>query len=80
VEPLEDVESARNRKWAVIAVLPFLFLGLGNLALILVWGVDALWGFLILPPILFICVLAYIAFRTGFVRDRTGDVGETDVE
>jgi len=68
----EDVEL--NRKRAVLAVLPFLFIGLSCLGLILAWGLDALWGFLILPPILFICVLAYIAFRTGFARDRTGDV------
>jgi 4-hydroxybenzoate polyprenyltransferase len=68
------VEGELNRKRAVLAVLPFLFLGLSCLGLILAWGLNPIWGFLILPPILFICVLAYVAFRTGFAQDRTGDV------
>jgi hypothetical protein len=68
----EDV--ALDRKRAALAVAPFLLIGLGNVALILGWGLDGLWAFLLLPPILFICVLAWIAFRTGFVQDRTGDV------
>jgi len=63
-----------NRTRAVLAVLPFLFIGLSCLGLILAWGLDGLWGFLILPPILFMCVLAYVAFRSGFVQDRTGEV------
>jgi hypothetical protein len=28
---------------------------------------------MILPPILFVSVLGWIAFRTGFASDRTGD-------
>lgn len=58
--------SGRNRKRAALAVAPFVLLGLGNLALILGWGINPLWGFLILPPILFISVLGWVAFRTGF--------------
>ncbi|MCU4718570.1 hypothetical protein [Halapricum hydrolyticum] len=63
-------ELELDRKQATLAVLPFLLLGLGNLALLLGWGLKPLWAFLILPPILFISVLAWIAFRTGFVRDQ----------
>jgi len=59
-----------DRKQATLAVAPFLMLGLGNLALLLGWGLKPLWAFLILPPILFISVLGWIAFRTGFVRDQ----------
>ncbi|QSG08461.1 hypothetical protein [Halapricum desulfuricans] len=65
-----SVEVELDRKQATLAVLPFLLLGLGNLVLLLGWGLKPLWAFLILPPILFISVLAWIAFRTGFVRDE----------
>jgi hypothetical protein len=51
-------------------VLPFLALGVGNLVLLLAWGLRPLWAFLIFPPILFVSVLGYIAFRSGFVRER----------
>ncbi|WP_158055746.1 hypothetical protein [Halorussus halophilus] len=62
--------SSRNRKRAALAVLPFLALGLADIVLLLKWGVDPLWGFAILPPILFVSVLAWISFSTGFLDDR----------
>jgi len=68
-----------NRKRAALAVLPFLLIGLADVVLLLVWGLDGLWGFMILPPILFMCVLAWIAFRTGFAQDRTGGVEGEEV-
>jgi hypothetical protein len=43
--------------------------------LLLVWGLDPLWGFMILPPILFVSALAWLAFRTGFASDRAGEDG-----
>lgn len=64
-------EDERNRRRAVLAVLPFLAIGLADLGLLLGWGVEPLWGFAILPPILFCSVLAYIAFSTGFLDERT---------
>ncbi|MHB9288512.1 hypothetical protein ACKVMT_15885 [Halobacteriales archaeon Cl-PHB] len=67
--PTATEEPERNRKRAALAVLPFLLLGVGNLILLLGWGLKPLWAFLILPPILFISVIGWIAFRTGFVRD-----------
>lgn len=72
-----DVEISRKR--ALLATLPFLLLGLADLVLLLLWGIDPLWGFMILPPILFMSILAWIAFRSGFVRDRTGGA-DPDVE
>lgn len=75
VTATEDLldRDGRDRKRAAAAVAPFLFLGLFDLALLLGWGLNPLWGFLLLPPILFICVLAWVAFSNGFARDRTGD-------
>lgn len=59
-----------NRTRAALAVLPFLALGIADVILLLAWGVDPLWGFAILPPILFVSVLAWIAFSTGFVGEH----------
>ena len=64
-----EPSSGRSRKLATLAIAPFVLLGLGNLLLILVWGINPLWGFLILPPVLFVSVLGWIAFRRGFVRN-----------
>lgn len=61
----------RNRRRAVVYVAPFLALGIADVLLLLWWGIDPLWGFMILPPILFCSVLAYLAFSTDFLDDRT---------
>jgi hypothetical protein len=66
-----DEESGRGRFWAVMAVLPFLAIGLADVVLLLIWGIDPLWGFAILPPILFCSVLAYLVFSTDFLEGRT---------
>ena len=58
---------------AALVVLPFVALGLGNLLLIMQWGLDPLWGFLLLPPILFVSVIGWIAIRGGFAENRTGE-------
>ncbi|WP_255152540.1 hypothetical protein [Halorarius halobius] len=62
-----------SRKRAFYAMLPFLFLGIADVLLLLEWGLDPLWGFMILPPILFVSVLAWIAFRGGLARNQTGE-------
>jgi hypothetical protein len=69
--PLQSDSRGRNRKRAALAVAPFLALGLGNVVLILQWGIEPLWAFALLPPILFCSVLAYIVFSTDFLNDRT---------
>lgn len=61
-----------HRRRAAIAVAPFLALGLADVILLLVGGVEPLWGFMILPPILFMSVLAWFAFRTNLDRDHAG--------
>ena len=66
----DAVEGGYDRKQAAKAVAPFLLLGLADVVLLLGWGLDPLWGFMILPPILFMSVLAWLGFRTGFVGDR----------
>ncbi|MFB6081750.1 MAG: hypothetical protein ABEJ67_02905 [Halanaeroarchaeum sp.] len=61
-----ELSSDRNRKQAAILVTPFLLLGLADVLLLLFWGVDPLWGFVILPPILFTTFIGWIAFTNGF--------------
>lgn len=64
-------DSGLNRKLAALAVAPFLALGLADVILLLGWGIEPLWAFAILPPILFCSVLAWIAFSTDFLAGRT---------
>ena len=73
-ELLDDdvLDSGRKRKRAILYSMPFLLLGLGNVALILGWGIEPLWAFLLLPPILFCTVLTYIVFSTDFLEGREG--------
>lgn len=69
--PLGSATEGKNRKRAALAVAPFLAIGLGNVVLLLGWGLEPLWAFALLPPILFCSVLAYIVFSTDFLDDRT---------
>lgn len=68
---IADEEGSPNRKRALLAVAPFLALGLADVVLLLGWGIEPLWAFVILPPILFCSVLAWIVFSTDFLTDRT---------
>jgi hypothetical protein len=74
----ETDEGGYDRKWAALAVLPFLLLGLADVVLLLEWGLNPLWGFMILPPILFMSALAWIGFRTGFIGNRIVDEPSAD--
>jgi hypothetical protein len=67
----EQLVEGMTRWQATKYIAPFVFIGLFDLALLLGWGLDPLWGFMILPPILFVSVFAWIALRTGFASDRT---------
>ena len=58
-----------NRLRAVLYILPFVAIGVADVVLLLFWGLDPLWGVLILPPILAISLLGYIGFKHGFIRD-----------
>ncbi len=66
----EGLVEGMSRKKATLFIAPFVAIGLFDLVLLLGWGLDPLWGFMILPPILFVSVLGWIAFRTGFASDR----------
>jgi hypothetical protein len=69
---LSRSEDARpNRRRALLAVTPFLLLGLADVLLLLFWGIEPLWAFAILPPILFCTALAWLAFSTDFLDERT---------
>ncbi len=67
----DGLVEGTTRKKATLFIAPFVAIGLFDLVLLLGWGLDPLWGFMILPPILFVSVLGWIAFRTGFASDRT---------
>ncbi|OLZ40902.1 hypothetical protein A6E15_07815 [Natrinema saccharevitans] len=65
-----------DRRRAARYVAPFLAIGLGNLLLLLVWGLDPLWAFAVAPPILFLCGICWVAFRHGF-HERAGRPGSS---
>jgi hypothetical protein len=66
-----QLSGDRNRKRAILYTLPFLALGVGDVVLLLFWGLEPLWGFVVLLPILFCSVLTYIVFSTDFLENRT---------
>lgn len=65
--PTPDDGEGGSRRRAAVAIAPFVLLGLADLLLLLWWGLEPLWGFVILLPILFISALGWLAFRSGFV-------------
>jgi hypothetical protein len=67
--PTNDESEGTSRARAVLYISPFVAIGLADVVLLLGWGLDPLWGFMILPPILAISLLGYIGFRHGFIRD-----------
>ncbi len=68
--PPIPTEEGSNRRRALLYTLPFLLLGLGNVALVIGWGLEPLWVFAMLPPILFVTVITWIAFKSGFATDH----------
>ncbi|SEV87051.1 hypothetical protein [Natrinema salifodinae] len=71
-EPSIPSDGVGDRRRAARYVAPFLVLGVGNLILLLLWGLDPLWTFAILPPILFLSAIAWLAFRHDFHRRPAG--------
>jgi hypothetical protein len=67
--PTDDNHAGTSRARAALYISPFVAVGLLDVVLLLFWGLDPLWGFLILPPILAISLLGYIGFKHGFIRD-----------
>jgi hypothetical protein len=69
-----DGRDAGRRKAALI-VVPLFVLGLGNVVLILQWDLNPIWGVLLVPPVIFISALGWIAIEGG-IADGTGGGGE----
>ena len=68
----EDDGPGTSRLRATLAVLPFLALGLTAVVLVLQWGLRPLWAFVIVPPILFVSVIGWIAFKYGVGENPEG--------
>ncbi|WP_330630269.1 hypothetical protein [Halocatena halophila] len=62
---MTESEQGLSRGRAALAIAPFLVLGLLSVSFLLQWGLDPLWGVMIMPPILFVTALGWIAFRSG---------------
>lgn len=62
--------AVSNRRRAALATLPFLAIGLGVVALAIAFAPQPLWGFLFLPPVVFMSVLTYLTFRSDFFAER----------
>ncbi|WP_222918518.1 hypothetical protein [Natrinema sp. SYSU A 869] len=69
--PLSTDETGDRRR-AARYVAPFLAIGLVNLGLLLRWGLDPLWAFAVLPPMLFLSGIGWVAFRHGFDERPAG--------
>lgn len=54
-----------DRRVAAAAAAPLLAVGIGNVALVLLWGADPAWAFVLFLPVAFITALAWFAFRAG---------------
>ena len=67
--------SQRNRKRALLAVLPLAAIAAFELVLLLLWGLKPLWAFAILPPMLFVTALAWIYFGA---EDSEKDAEDSD--
>ena len=57
-------QNAGRRKAALI-VIPLFALGIGNVLLILQWDMNPIWGALLVPPVVFISALGWIAIEGG---------------
>ncbi|MFC7114837.1 hypothetical protein ACFQH2_07460 [Natronoarchaeum sp. GCM10025703] len=66
----DDDSPGTSRIRAALYILPFLLLGLANVALVMVWGAEPLWVFVMLPPIIFITVIGWVAFKYGIGEEQ----------
>jgi hypothetical protein len=70
---MDESEEGLNRKRAALVMVPFFALGLMGVTLILLWGVNPVLGLAVLPPVLFVTALGWVAIRGGLVEDRLDD-------
>ncbi|PCR90256.1 MULTISPECIES: hypothetical protein [Natrinema] len=71
-DPAASTAGTGDRRRAARYVAPCLALGLVNLGLLLGWGVDPLWAFAIVPPVVFLSGIGWVAFRYG-IGERPAD-------
>jgi hypothetical protein len=74
---MSESDEGLNRKRVALVVLPLLALGLADVTLIILWGVNPILGLAVLPPILFVTVLAWVALSGGLVENRLDDSDDT---
>ena len=74
---MSESKEGLNRKRVALVVIPLLALGLADVTLIILWGVNPLLGLAVLPPILFVTVLAWVALSGGLVENRLDDSDDT---
>ncbi|WP_049888493.1 hypothetical protein [Natrinema sp. J7-2] len=65
-------DGTGDRRRAARYVAPLLAVGVVTLGLLLRWGLDPLWAFAVLPPMLFLSGIAWVAFRYGFDERHAG--------
>lgn len=70
----ESDDRNTGRRKAALIVIPLFALGLGNVLLILQWDMNPLWGALLVPPVVFISALGWIAIEGG-IADGAGEDG-----
>lgn len=66
----DDDSPGTSRFRAVLYILPFVLLGLANVVLVQIWGTEPLWVFVMLPPIVFVTVIGWIAFKYGVGEEQ----------
>lgn len=69
-EETEGWSLPSDRRRAALYTLPFFALGTLNVVLMIWWGLELVWLFAMLPPVLFMSALAWVAFETGMLEDR----------
>lgn len=54
---------AYDRRRAALAAIPLVAIGAFNAGLVVLWGANYLWGFVVFLPTCFLAALAWVAFR-----------------
>lgn len=58
-----DSAPEYDRRRAAIATIPLVAIGAFNAGLVVLWGANYLWGFVVFLPTCFVAALAWVAFR-----------------
>lgn len=64
-----DKEFEVSRWRAAKAIAPLLTIGLINVVLLFLWGVDPVWAFVIIPPLSIPVTLGWLYFKNKPVND-----------